>query len=143
MEIRSGIITINGGSFISTAKQFKSGANGSGTTSVGVGLAVVQHSTEKTINVTIKGGTFKTAAVGNTDTTNDGYAFYNDKLNTDKDVTISVQGGNFEQAIYSIKSGFITGGNFAVSPDENYLAEGYEASSTKTDGYYIVGQKTE
>jgi hypothetical protein len=143
MEIRSGIITINGGSFISTAKQFKSGANGSGTTSVGVGLAVVQHSTEKTINVTIKGGTFKTAAVGNTDTTNDGYAFYNDKLNTDKDVTISVQGGNFEQAIYSIKTGFITGGNFAVSPDANYLADGYEASSTKTDGYFIVGQKSE
>jgi hypothetical protein len=132
LELRSGTLNINGGTFSATATQFSSAANGNGTTTVGAGVSIVQHETKRTIEVTIKGGTFKTAA-------SEGYALYNDKLPNDDDVTISVQGGNFEQAIYSIKSGFITGGNFKVSPVEGYIASGYSVSSTvNSNGYYTI-----
>jgi hypothetical protein len=141
IEIRSGNLDISGGSFTSTSSTFTSGPNGSGSTTVGAAIAVVQHTTGKNIDVKISGGTFGTNA-------SDGYAFYKDTKQDENDkgkITLSITGGTFKNAIFSNSvNNFVSGGNFAVSPDTNYLAEGYEVSSeANEDGYFIVGQKSE
>ena len=58
MEVRAGTTTISGGEFKSTASTFKATSNPGGSTTVGAGLAVVQHTTTESINVTVSGGTF-------------------------------------------------------------------------------------
>jgi hypothetical protein len=59
VEIRAGKLTINGGTFTSTASTFKATKNGNGTTIEGAALAVVQHTTKLPIDVTVNKGTFK------------------------------------------------------------------------------------
>ena len=59
VEIRAGKLTINGGTFTSTATTFNVGPNGGGTTTEGAALAVVQHTTKLPIDVTVNKGTFK------------------------------------------------------------------------------------
>jgi hypothetical protein len=140
IEIRSGNLDISGGSFTSTSSTFTSGPNGNGSTTVGAAIAVVQHTTGKNIDVKISGGTFGTNASG-------GYAFYKDTKQGQTDtgkITLSITGGTFNNDIYSNSvNNFVSGGKFAVSPNTDYIASGYEVSSTQTDGYYIVGQKAE
>ena len=59
LEIRSGKLTVKGGTFISTATEYAEEANGNGTTVSGAALAISQHTTAKNIDVTIDGGTFR------------------------------------------------------------------------------------
>lgn len=59
IEIRSGQLDVNGGTFISTAKKYEAVKNDSGTTVTGAAIAVSQHTTGKIIAVTIDGGTFE------------------------------------------------------------------------------------
>ena len=59
IEIRSGQLDVSGGTFISTAEEYKAVENGGGTTVTGAAIAVSQHTTGKTITVTVDGGTFE------------------------------------------------------------------------------------
>lgn len=59
IEIRSGQLDVNGGTFISTAEKYEEAENGGGTTVTGAAIAVSQHTTDKKITVTVDGGTFE------------------------------------------------------------------------------------
>lgn len=59
IEIRSGQLDVNGGTFISTADKYEAVKNDSGTTVTGAAIAVSQHTTDKKITVTVDGGTFE------------------------------------------------------------------------------------
>ena len=58
VEIRAGNLTITDGTFTATSNTAVCAANGSGTTTQGVAIAVAQHTTKLPINVTINGGSF-------------------------------------------------------------------------------------
>lgn len=58
VEIRSGKLAINGGTFVANATTFSCTPNGDGSTTIGAALAIAQHTTKKNITVTIDGGTF-------------------------------------------------------------------------------------
>lgn len=57
IEVRAGKLNVKGGTITGTAKELTSKANGSGSTTVGAGIAVVQHTTQLPIEVNITGGT--------------------------------------------------------------------------------------
>ncbi len=59
IEIRSGQLDVNGGTFISTADKYEAVKNDSGTTVTGAAIAVSQHTTGKKITVTVDGGTLE------------------------------------------------------------------------------------
>ncbi len=56
IEIRAGQLTVTGGTITSTASEYSCVANANGTTTEGAAVAVVQHTTQLPINVTISDG---------------------------------------------------------------------------------------
>lgn len=125
IEIRAGKLTIDGATVTATGAYEEPVPNGSGTTVEGVAIAVSQHTTERPIDVTVKGGNFNA-----TDT--DGKAFL--EIDTVKDeegettpsegVTIAISGGNFTAPVESKnKTEFVSGGNFSEVLDSAYLGE--------------------
>lgn len=93
-EIRAGEAEISGGHFVGLAP-FTIVANGSGATSTGCALAVVQHVSKQPILVNVTGGLFEGE-----------YSFYeanpqkNSQADIDK-VEITLTNGAFKNAIYS------------------------------------------
>ena len=140
IEMRSGELEVTGGTITGTAVPSSSTANGNGTTTLGAGIAVAQHTTKQTISVSISGGTVE------------GYkALYqtnpqlNDSTALDK-VTLEVTGGTFEvinggDAAISSENyeGFVSGGEFSKEVAEKYLASEELVSKEQEDGSYIVG----
>lgn len=57
VEVRAGKLNVKGGTITGTAKKIVSEANSSGSTTIGAGIAVVQHTTQLPIEVNITGGT--------------------------------------------------------------------------------------
>lgn len=132
IEVRAGVLNVTN-SVISGSGEFNSVANAGGTTTDGAGIAVVQHTTNLPINVTISGGEISGT-----------YAFYQatkQSQNTAESIakiTLSVTGGEFNGTVYSEnKTGFITGGRFSSKPDNSYIAAGYEATENN-DGTWTV-----
>ena len=136
IEIRAGELNVNGGSIIGTAIPTETTPNGNGSTTAGAGIAVVQHTTKKAINVNIKNGTIK------------GYtAFYesNPQKNSVEDlaaINLNITGGTFEaisggtNSVYSEDfTAFITGGTFN-SDVVNYIANTYVVN--ENNGTYAV-----
>lgn len=121
IEIRSGNLTIDSGTFNCTASSFRAVANGNGSTITGAAIAVSQHTTNKPIEVTIQGGTF-----------NGIYSLYEAKLHhTTAAVSLSVTGGTFNGSLYSQHcSGFIEGGNFRDPMAFSYARAGVPLSVT-------------
>ena len=128
IEMRSGTLNITKGSIISTYPQTTVLANGSGSTTDGAAIAIAQHTTLKPIKVNISGGEFKA------------YTPFleanpqnNAKEATDL-IELNITGGKYQNlensTAKSITSqdceNFIKGGTFDVSPDQNYLVEGYK-----------------
>lgn len=58
IEIRSGNMDINGGTYTASCDKYSCDANGNGATTSGAALAISQHTTKKDIRVTVNGGTF-------------------------------------------------------------------------------------
>lgn len=113
IEMRSGTLVVNGGTYTSTAESFSATANGNGTTIKGAAIAVSQHTTNQTINITINGGTF------------DGkYALYEaDLQDNTTNVEMSVSGGTFNGDVYSKNcANFITAGTFTDPMAFNYAS---------------------
>lgn len=137
IEIRAGILTINGATIIGNGVPVTVTPNGNGSTTVGAGIAIAQHTTKNIVEVKIIDGTIK------------GYsAVYesNPQKNSEEDlkkVNISITGGTFETinggktVVYSEdKTNFITGGRFNTNFDVNYLGENYIVNNL--ENYYVV-----
>ncbi len=58
VELRSGTLSVSGGTFTATCPTYSCSPNGNGTTTTGAAIAIAQHTTNKPINATISGGTF-------------------------------------------------------------------------------------
>lgn len=138
IEMRSGTLVVNGGTIIGNGNTLKVLPNGSGSTTIGAGVAIAQHTTKKAISVKISGGTIK----GNA-------ALYesnpqgNSKEDIDK-VSIEVSGGTFNAinggsaAVYSEnKTNFISGGTFSTDVT-NYVKTNYEVTKSGTN--YVVSK---
>ncbi len=136
IEIRAGKLTVNGATVNGNGIPTSVTPNGNGSTSVGAGIAVAQHTTKLPIDVTISDGTIS------------GYtAFYesNPQNNAAEDlakINIAVKGGEFKainggtNAVYSQnKTGFISGGYFTSKPAKEYIATGYYVVASDKAGY--------
>ncbi len=142
IEIRAGKLTVNGATVNGNGIPTSVTPNGNGSTSVGAGIAVAQHTTKLPIDVTISDGTIS------------GYtAFYesNPQNNAAEDlakINIAVKGGEFKainggtNAVYSEnKTGFISGGYFTSDPTA-YLAAGKGLVTSDQNAFaYKVGDK--
>ena len=143
IEMRSGVLhVLEDATIVGTAVPTDVDANGNGSTTVGAGVAIAQHTTKLPINVTITGGTIQ----GYT-----GLYESNPQSNPEdaiEKIKISIAGGNFSainggiNAVFSQDcKGFISGGYFTSDPTA-YLAEGKVAVPSTEPGYsYTVAQK--
>ena len=62
IEMRAGSLTVNGGTITGGSGEPTADPNGNGTTSTNTGIAIVQHTTKKPIQVNINGGTISGGA---------------------------------------------------------------------------------
>lgn len=136
IEVRSGSLEVTGGTITGNGVPDSSVANGNGTTTVGAGVAIAQHTTVLNLSSTIKGGNIN------------GYvAFYQSTPQTNSDLTkisISIEGGELSAingGTVVVKSedftGFITGGTYNKEVTASYIKAGYEATEV-TDGYKVA-----
>lgn len=136
VEVRAGELTIFGGTFNIEATEFSAQANGNGTTVTGAAIAVSQHSTDKDINVTIKGGTF-----------NGIYALYEKDFQNgeSENITMNITAGAFNGKVEAVDvKKFIAGGSYKEVVPAEYCATGFVPVSTpNSNGYYKVEEITE
>ncbi|MCX4366055.1 MAG: hypothetical protein OSJ70_09845 [Bacilli bacterium] len=131
IEIRAGSLTVNNGNIEAIAPKFVKMVNKSGTTTNGVGIAVVQHVTKNPIDVVVNDGNIKGQ-----------YALYewNPHENSEEDINkikIQLKGGNYTglatgvHAIYSedLKN-FISGGKYNTDVSEYITEDAKLASKT-------------
>ena len=123
IEIRAGVLNINGGTVESTGTYSAPIANGKGTTASGAALIVAEHTTNQGITVNVTSGNIKAASAGKA-------IAVSDPQNTNgNDVKLNVAGGNVvggiqvEESIETAKPVAVTGGTFSTDVTE-YLAEG-------------------
>ena len=139
VEIRAGKLTVSGGAITGTATPVTVTPDGNGSTTVGAGIALAQHTTKLPVIVTIENATVK------------GYTgvYESNPQNNDTDsiakVNLTISGGNFEainngtNAVHSEDcTNFITGGTFSSAVDTTYLADtvNYKVSGTNSVSYF-------
>ena len=123
IEIRAGVLNINGGTVESTGTYSAPIANGNGTTASGAALIVAEHTTNQGITVNVNSGNIKAASNGKAIAASDPENKGGD------DVKLNVAGGNVvggiqvEESIEAAKPVAVTGGTFSTDVTE-YLAEG-------------------
>ena len=141
IEIRAGIMNIDGGKFTaSAAGPTVVTPEENGTTTVGSSIAIAQHNTKLPISVTISDGVFE------------GYsALYeaDPQNNKPENVKINVKGGTFNAvnggsvAVFRKDcTGFITGGTFNSDPS-SYVADGYISVRSEDENSYTVRKLAE
>ena len=130
IEVRAGKLTVDN-STISGSGEFKSEANSGGPTTDGAGIAIVQHTTNLPINVTISGGSISGPKAI--------YQATKQSQNTEESIAtirLSVTGGEFTGEISSenLKK-FISGGSFSTDlKNTGYLADSVGAEVKSADG---------
>lgn len=118
IEIRAGKMTIDGGTFTSTATAYSCTAEGNGTTTVGASIAVAQHNTKLPIDVVITG---------------------TPKLSGVYDLSVTNPQGNSKDAISKVKVTINNETeNLYVSTD--FIREGnlIRAKTTEEDSKYVA-----
>lgn len=122
IEIRAGQLTVNGGTIASTASSYSVEPNGSGTTTVGAGIAVAQHGTKLPLKVTITGGEVSGPVA---------LSEANPQKNPPEainQVALDIQGGTFVAQSAAVVTedctGFVSGGNFSNAVPLAYCATG-------------------
>lgn len=119
IELRAGTLRVNGGSITGSASKFSVEANGSGPTTMGAAVAVVQHTTRLPISVGIAGGSLH-GKVGLSEMNPQ-----NNPLSAVETISLAVTGGVFD-AEDGVRSqdchSFITGGVFTAPVDSLYLS---------------------
>lgn len=127
IELRAGILNVTGGTITATSGTFSADADAGGTTVVGAGIALVQHTTKLDTEINISGGTIAGC-----------YALYEDDIqsNGTTNKSMSVTGGTFNGTTSDIFVGesdsavigkFVTGGLFTADP-ASYVEDGYSVS---------------
>lgn len=131
IEVRAGELNISGGTIVGTGSTYSVTANGSGQTTFGAAVAVVQHTTKKDVKVTITGGTFKGVVA---------FSEANPQNNSEADldkIVLSITGGDFTTTdtsstatpvVSEDKDGFITGGTYNGVLEDEYLKDDFEVS---------------
>jgi len=139
IEMRSGNLTVNGGLIEGTGETRSVTPTGNGLTTIGVGIAVSQHTTKNVVAVTVNDGTVKgVSALYQTNTQG------NDAAAVSK-VSVAVNGGKFEaeegkEAVYSENiDSFISGGEFSGEVPEEYLASEEIVTKEQEDGTVLIG----
>lgn len=135
IEMRAGTLNVTGGTITGTAKKLSVDKNKNGETTVGAGIAIAQHATALSLDVSIAGGTISGAA---------GLCESNPQENSPEDiakVTLSVKSGTFTSSatdgdaiISDDKTAFITGGTFSSDPKQDYFATGYTSKENAEGG---------
>ena len=120
IEIRAGSLTLNNCNVTGGNGSVTTNANGNGSTSDNVALAVIQHTTKLPIHVEINGGTFKGTAALLESNPQGNPAEATEKVN------IVVNGGNFEGKVCKANDASslgVMGGTFTDKESaEKYLA---------------------
>ena len=127
VEMRAGELTVNGGTITATSKDFNIGANGSGSTTHGVAVAVVPYSADRPVTVTINNGKLKGQ-----------HALHQEILKDNTgDVTLAVNGGTFTgEVVAKGEEKFISGGSFSNAPAENLVVENWSVTQNP-DGFGV------
>ncbi|MGN0856817.1 MAG: hypothetical protein ACI4QJ_05405 [Candidatus Spyradenecus sp.] len=122
IEIRAGELTVNGGTIASLADHYSVEANGSGTTTVGAGIAVAQHGTKLPLKVTITDGEIS-GPVALSEANPQG-----NEAEAISQVALDIQGGTFVAQSAAVVTedctGFVSGGNFSNAVPLAYCATG-------------------
>ncbi|MCD8159629.1 MAG: hypothetical protein LUE61_00250 [Clostridiales bacterium] len=155
IEIRAGSLTVTGGTIIGNGSPNDFEFNGSGTTVIGAGIGVSQHTTNQEIEVTISGGEISGYyGVFEVNTNANNTAKVSISISGDAEVTSTSDDG---AAVYSVSvsgadglsseaSGYytndntdvsITGGTYSTNVSA-YCADGTAAVATSDGNYTIV-----
>ena len=138
IEIRAGVLNINGGTVESTGAYSVPSANGNGTTASGAALIVAEHTTNQGITVNVNSGNIKAASAGKA------IAVSDPQSTGGNDVKLNVAGGNVvggiqvEESIETAKPVAVTGGTF--SSDVSDFVDNAPVASN--NGTYYVGRET-
>ena len=137
IEMRAGILNVEAGTITATAA-FEIGKKedaASGTSMMGVAVAVSQHTTNLDTQVNISGGTLNA-------TDANGKAVYEEDImdGQSENIALNLAGGTFNAPVES-KNGinYISGGSYLVKPADNAFATSY--AGELYNGYYIVVEK--
>ena len=141
IEIRSGTLNMTGGEVNGATEGFDAQANANGSTTSAVGIAVVQHTTENDIVISIKGGTISGyRALTQANTQGNEEPIENIGMSVTGGKFIGVDDSNEENSSVSAEnvSGFITGGTFVLTD-----ANGNEAGdqSLNQSGVMATGRE--
>ena len=137
IEMRAGILNVEAGTITATAA-FEIGKKedaASGTSMMGVAVAVSRHTTNLKTQVNISGGTLNA-------TDANGKAVYEEDIMDDQseNIALNLAGGTFNAPVESKnKINYISGGSYLVKPDDNAFATSY--AGELYNGYYIVVEK--
>ena len=141
IEIRAGVLNINGGTVESTGTYSAPIANGNGTTASGAALIVAEHTTNQGITVNVNSGNIKAASNGKAIAASDPENKGGD------DVKLNVAGGNVvggiqvEESIEAAKPVAVTGGTFSSNVSA-YTADNTPVAFTVNEDGYYVGEET-
>lgn len=144
IELRAGNLTIEDSAKItSTATEFETQSNGSGTTVIGAAVAISQHTTKFDINVDITGGTL-TGYTALYESNVQGNTFTEDEGSYEDCIDVNISGGKFyanNAAGYAVSGTSadtvaITGGYFSTDPTA-YVVSGYNVATDESQAPYI------
>ena len=144
IEMRSGNLTITGNPTITATGGFKCEPNGNGSTTSGVAVAIVQHTTQQKINVSISGGNYSGV-----------HSLYENNPQGNPSpslsgIKIDVTGGTFSGTNGAVKfenysdmtDSHIRGGSFADDSATSYMPSDYKLE--QIDGsYYPTSSETD
>ena len=142
VEIRAGVLNINGGTITSTGDDYKVTSNPGGPTTTGAALAVAEHTTNQGVTVNINGGTItnvaggKAISVANPEETEEA-----------KGANVSVNGGTISGDVKvgeNVKSTVEGKEPLTVSGDYNMTkdSEGNYTIAKKPTSYYYYSPST-
>lgn len=133
IEIRAGKLTVNGATVTGNGIPTSVTPNGNGSTSVGAGIAVAQHTTELPIDVTISDGVISgyTGLLESNPQNNPAASIARVNINVAGGKFAAINGG--KNAVSSDdKRVIISGGVFAQKFDNSYCATGLTVVSNKS-----------
>ncbi len=142
IEIRSGVLIVEGGTIIGTTVPTSVQANGNGGTTLGAGIAIAQHTTQNNIDVKIVGGTVKgyTAVSesnpqGNVDIENTSrLEIFEGTFEAINGGTTPVNSENF--------TGFIKGGVFNKELPKEYISDTLVSNKDENGNIYVGTLRT-
>ena len=142
VEIRAGVLNINGGTITSTGANYKVTSNPGGATTTGAALAVAEHTTNQGVTVNINGGTITNAAGGKA------ISMANPEEKEEaKGANVSVNGGTISGDVKvgeNVKSTVEGKEPLTVSGDYNMTkdSEGNYTIAKKPTSYYYYSPST-